>query len=137
MKSLGKGGKNDMAEVKVTLSEEMVKFLEAIYETQQRLAVAAEHINAASEALSKLGLKSEDVASIVASRAGVSKTAVSKIMSVLRQRDLDAYEILAMYIAAKENIGRDQARRSLRCLMELVTQVQGEKPTAVATVERG
>ncbi|MBA7654348.1 hypothetical protein ES703_62225 [subsurface metagenome] len=125
-----------MAEVTVTLSEEMIKFLEGIYETQQKLAVAAEHINAASEALSKLGLKSDDVASIVASRAGVSKTAVNKIFSVLRQRDLDAYEILSMFIAAKENIGRDQARRSLRCLMELVTQVQGEESTKLATVER-
>jgi len=126
-----------MVEVKVTLSDEMVEFLRGIYETQQKLAEAAEHINAASEALSKLGLKREDVASIVASRAGVSKTAVTKIMSVLRRRDLDAYEILAMFIAAKENIGRDQARRSIRCLMELVTRVQGEKPTAIATVERG
>jgi len=126
-----------MAEVKVTLSDEMIEFLRGIYETQQKLALAAEHINAASEALSKLGLKQEDVASIVASRAGVSKTAVKKIFSVLRRRDMDAYEILAMFIAAKENIGRDQARRSLRCLMELVTQVQGEKPTAIATVERG
>ena len=126
-----------MAEVKVTLSEEMVKFLEGIYETQQKLAVAAEHINAASEALSKLGLKSEDVATIVASRAGVSKTAVTKIMSVLRRRDMDAYEILAMYIAAKENIGRDQARRSLRCLLELVTQVPGAETTQLVTVERG
>ena len=126
-----------MAEVKVTLSDEMVKFLEGIYETQQKLAVAAEHINAASEALSKLGLKQDDVAVIVASRAGVSKTAVSKIMSVLRHRDLDAYEILAMFIAARENIGRDQARRTLRCLMGLVTQVQGEEPTALATVEGG
>lgn len=125
-----------MAEVKVTLSEEMVKFLQGIYETQQKLAVAAEHINAASEALSKLGLKQEDVASIVASRAGVSKTAVSKIMSVLRRSDLDAYEILAMFIAAKENIGRDQARRSLRCLMELVVQVQGTETTELARVER-
>ncbi len=126
-----------MAEVKVTLSDEMVEFLRGIYETQQKLALAAEHINAASEALSKLGLRREDVASIVASRAGVSKTAVTKIMSVLRRGDLDAYEILAMFIAAKENIGRDQARRSIRCLMELVTQVQGEKPTAIAIVERG
>jgi len=126
-----------MAEVKVTLSDEMVEFLRGIYETQQKLALAAEHINAASEALSKLGLKRDDVAAIVASRAGVSKTAVTKIMSVLRRKDLDAYEVLAMFIAAKENIGRDQARRALRCLMELVTQVQGEKPTAVATVERG
>lgn len=125
-----------MTEVKVTLSDEMVKFLEGIYETQQKLAVAAEHINAASAALSKLGLRQEDVASIVASRAGVSKTAVGKIMSVLRRRDLDAYEVLAMFIAAKENIGRDQARRSLRCLMELITQVQGEESKAVATVER-
>ena len=125
-----------MAEVTVTLSEEMVKFLEGIYETQQKLAVAAEHINAASEALSKLGLKQEDVAVIVASRAGVSKTAVNKIFSVLRRKDLDAYEILGIFIATKENIGRDQARRSLRCLMELVTQVQGEESTAVATVER-
>jgi len=96
-----------MAEVKVTLSDEMVKFLEGICETQQKLAVAAEHINAVSEALSKLGLKQDD-----------------------------AYEILAMFIAAKENIGRDQARRTLRCLMNLVTQVQGEETTAVATVER-
>ena len=126
-----------MAEVKVTLSEEMVKFLEGIYETQQKLAVAAEHINAASEALSKLGLKRDDVAAIVAGRAGVSKTAVNKIMSVLRRKDLDAYEILAMFIASKESIGRDQARRSLRCLMELVTQVQGAETTAVATVEKG
>ena len=126
-----------MAEVKVTLSEEMVKFLEGIYETQQKLMVAAEHINAASEALSKLGLKKDDVASIVASRAGVSKTAVNKIFSVLRQRGLDAYEILAMFIATKENIGRDQARRSLRCLMELVTQVQGTETTELATVDRG
>jgi len=125
-----------LAEVKVTLSDEMVKFLEGIYETQQKLAVAAEHINAASEALSKLGLKQDDVASIVASRAGVSKTAVKNIMSVLRRRDLDVYEILAMFIAAKENVGRDQARRSLRCLMELVTQVQGET-TELATVEGG
>lgn len=125
-----------MAEVKVTLSDEMVKFLEGIYETQQKLAVAAEHINAASEALSKLGLRQEDVASIVASRAGVSKTAVSRIMSVLRRGDLDAYEILAMFIAAKENIGRDQARRSLRCLMELVIQVQGTETTELARVER-
>jgi len=125
-----------MAEVTVTLSEEMVKFLEGIYETQQKLMVAAEHINTASEALSKLGLKKDDVASIVASRAGVSKTAVNKIFSVLRQRDLDAYEILAMFIAAKENIGRDQARRSLLCLMELVTQVQGTEITDLATVER-
>lgn len=123
-----------MAEVKVTLSEEMMKFIEGIYETQQKLAVAAEHINAASEALSKLGLKQEDVAAIVASRAGVSKTAVTKIFSVLRRRDLDAYEILAMFIANKENIGRDQARRTLRCLMELVTQVQGTETTAVAVV---
>lgn len=126
-----------MAEVKVTLSDEMVEFLRGIYETQQKLALAAEHINAASEALSKLGLRREDVASIVASRAGVSKTAVTKIMSVLRRGDLDVYEILAMFIAAKENIGRDQARRSIRCLIELVTQVQGEKSTAIATVERG
>ena len=126
-----------MVEVKVTLSDEMVKFLEGIYETQQKLAVAAEHINAASEALSKLGLRQEDVASIVASRAGVSKTAVKKIFSVLRRRDMDAYEILAMFIAAKENIGRDQARRSLRCLMELVTQVQGTETTQLATVEKG
>ena len=37
-----------MAEVKVTLSEEMMKFIEGIYETQQKLAVAAEHIIAAS-----------------------------------------------------------------------------------------
>jgi len=118
-----------MAEVKVTLSEEMVQFLEGIYETQQKLAVAAEHINAASEALSKLGLKQDDVAVIVASRAGVSKTAVSKIFSVLRQRDLDVYEILAIFIAGKENIGRDQARSTLRCLMEIVVQVQGTKPT--------
>jgi len=127
-----------MAEVKVTLSDEMVQFLEGIYETQQKLAVAAEHINAASEALSKLGLKQEDVAVIVASRAGVSKTAVNKIFSVLRQRDLDAYEILAMFIAAKENIGRDQARRSLRCLMEMVTQVQGteKKTTELVALER-
>ena len=125
-----------MAEVKVTLSEEMVKFLEGIYETQQKLAVAAEHINAASGALSKLGLKQDDVAVIVASRAGVSKTAVNKIFSVLRRRDLDAYEILAMFIANKENIGRDQARRSLRCLMELVVQVQGNESTELATVER-
>ncbi|MBA7685956.1 hypothetical protein ES703_94387 [subsurface metagenome] len=125
-----------MAEVKVTLSDEMVKFLEGICETQQKLAVAAEHINAVSEALSKLGLKQDDVAVIVGARAGVSKTAVNKIFSVLRRRDLDAYEILAMFIAAKENIGRDQARRTLRCLMNLVTQVQGEETTAVATVER-
>ncbi|MBA7678493.1 hypothetical protein ES703_86769 [subsurface metagenome] len=73
---------------------------------------------------------------IVASRAGVSKTAVKKIFSVLRHRDLDAYEILAMFIAAKENIGRDQARKSLRCLMELVTQVQDTKTTELATLER-
>ncbi len=126
-----------MAEVKVTLSEEVVKFLEGIYETQQKLAVAAEHINAASEALSKLGLKQDDVAVIVASRAGVSKTAVNKIFSVLRHRDLDAYEILAMFIAARENIGRDQARRTLRCLMELVTQVQGNESIALATVKGG
>ena len=125
-----------MAEVKVTLSEEMVKFLEGIYETQQKLAVAAEHINAASGALSKLGLKQDDVAVIVASRAGVSKTAVNKIMAVLRRHDLDAYEILSMFIASKENIGRDQARRSLRCLMDLVTQVQGSETTELATVER-
>ncbi|MBA7537412.1 hypothetical protein ES705_29679 [subsurface metagenome] len=125
-----------MAEVKVTLSDEMVKFLEGIYETQQKLAVAAEHINAVSEALGKLGLKQDDVAVIVASRAGVSKTAVNKIFSVLRRRDLDAYEVLAMFIAAKENIGRDQARRTLRCLMELVTQMQGEGSTQLATVER-
>ena len=125
-----------MAEVKVTLSEEMVKFLEGIYETQQKLAVAAEHINAASGALSKLGLKQDDVAVIVASRAGVSKTAVNKIFSVLRRRDLDAYEILSMFIASKENIGRDQARRSLRCLMDLVVQVQGTETTELATVER-
>ena len=126
-----------MAEVKVTLSEEMVKFLEGIYETQQKLAVAAEHINAASEALGKLGLKQDDVAVIVASRAGVSKTAVNKIFSVLRHRDLDAYEILAMFIANKENIGRDPARRSLRCLMELVTQVEGAETTPVALVKGG
>ncbi len=126
-----------MAEVKVTLSDEMVEFIRGIYETQEKLAVAAEHINAASEALSKLGLKSDDVAVIVASRAGVSKTAVKRIMSVLRRRDMDAYEILAMFIAAKENIGRDQARRSLRCLMELVTQVKGEESTSLATVKRG
>ncbi len=125
-----------MAEVTVTLSEEMEKFLGGIYETQQKLAVAAEHINAASGALSKLGLKQDDVAVIVASRAGVSKTAVNKIFSVLRRRDLDAYEILAMFIANKENIGRDQARRSLRCLMELVVQVQGNESTELATVER-
>jgi len=127
-----------MAEVKVTLSEEMVQFLEGIYETQQKLAVAAEHINAASEALSKLGLKQDDVAVIVASRAGVSKTAVNKIFSVLRRRDLDAYEILSMFIASKENIGRDQARRTLRCLMEMVVQVQGTKTTTteLATLER-
>lgn len=125
-----------MAEVKVTLSDEMVKFLEGIYETQEKLAVAAEHINAVSEALSKLGLKQDDVAVIVASRAGVSKTAVNKIFSVLRRRDLDAYEILAMFIAAKENIGRDQARRCLRCLMELVTQVEGAETTQLATAER-
>lgn len=124
-----------MAEVNVTLSDEVVKFLEGIYETQQKLAVAAEHINAASEALSKLGLKQDDVASIVASRAGVSKTAVNKIFSVLRHRDLDVYEILAMFIAAKENIGRDQARRTLRCLMEVVTQVQGGESIALATVK--
>ncbi len=126
-----------MAQVTVTLSDEMVEFLRGIYETQQKLALAAEHINAASDALSNLGLKKEDIAAIVAGRAGVSKTAVSRIMSVLRRGDLDAYEILAMFIAAKENIGRDQARRALRCLMELVLQVQGEKPTAIATVERG
>lgn len=126
-----------MAEVKITLSDEMVEFLRGIYETQQKLALAAEHINAASEALSKLGLKSDDVAVIVASRAGISKTAVNKIMSVLRRRDMDAYEILAMFIAAKENIGRDQARKSLRCLMELVLQVQGTESTAVARIERG
>jgi hypothetical protein len=125
-----------MAEVKVTLSEEMVKFLDGIYQAQQKLAVAAEHLNAASEALSRLGLKREDVAAIVAARAGVTKTAVLKIMTTLRQKDLDAYEILAMFIATKENIGRDQARRSLRCLMELVTQVQATEPTALATVER-
>ncbi|MBA7666564.1 hypothetical protein ES703_74645 [subsurface metagenome] len=71
----------------------------------------------------------------MASRAGVSKTAVSKIMTVLRQKDLDAYEILAMFIAAKENIGRDQARRALRCLMELVIQVQGTETTQLARVE--
>ncbi|GAI09249.1 unnamed protein product, partial [marine sediment metagenome] len=105
-------------------------------ETQQKLAVAAEHINAASEALSKLGLTMDDVASIVASRAGVSKTAVKKIFSILRRRDLDAYEILSMFIAAKENIGRDQARRSLRCLMELVTQVEGGETTNLIAVER-
>jgi len=125
-----------MAEVKVTLSEEMVKFLEGIYETQQKLAVAAEHINAASGALSKLGLKQDDVAVIVASRAGVSKTAVNKIFSVLRRHDLDAYEILAMFIANKENIGRDQARRTLRCLMDLVVQVQSTETTELARVER-
>ncbi len=125
-----------MAEAKVTLSDEMVKFLEGIYETQQKLAVAAEHINAASEALSKLGLTSDDVASIVASRAGVSKTAVKKIFSILRRRDLDAYEILSMFIAAKENIGRDQARRSLRCLIELVTKVEGGETTNLIAVER-
>ena len=125
-----------MAEVKVTLSDEMVKFLEGIYETQQKLAVATEHINTASEALSKLGLRQEDVASIVASRAGVSKTAVNKIFSVLRRKDLDAYEILAMFIAARENIGRDQARRTLRCLMDLVLQVQGTETTQLAKVER-
>lgn len=126
-----------MAEVKVTLSEEMVKFLEGIYQAQQKLAVAAEHINAVSEALSKLGLKQDDVAAIVASRAGVTKTAVHKIFSVLRRRDLDAYEILSMFIAGKENIGRDQARRCLRCLLELVTQVQGTETTQLATVEEG
>ncbi|MBA7588002.1 hypothetical protein ES708_30050 [subsurface metagenome] len=81
-----------MVEVTVTLSEEMEKFIRGIYETQQKLAVAAEHINAASEALSKLGLKQEDVAVIVASRAGVSKTAVTKIFSVLRHRDLDVLD---------------------------------------------
>lgn len=123
-----------MAEVKVTLSEEMIEFLRGIYETQQKLAVAAEHINAASEALSKLGLKQEDVAIIVASRAGVSKTAVSKIFSVLRRRDLDVYEILAMFIATRENIGRDQARRTLRGLFELVTQVQGAETTELAKI---
>ena len=124
-----------MAEVKVTLSEEMLKFIEGIYETQQKLAVAAEHINAASEALSKLGLKQDDVAVIVASRAGVSKTAVGKIFSVLRRRDLDVYEILAMFIASKEKIGKDQARRTLRCLFELVTQVEGTQTTELAKVE--
>jgi len=125
-----------MAEVKVTLSDEMVEFLRGIYETQQTLALAAEHINAASEALRNLGLKSDDVAVIVASRAGISKTAVNKIFSVLRRQDMDAYEILAMFIAAKEKIGKDQARRTLRCLMELVTQVKGTETTELAKVER-
>lgn len=106
-----------MAEVKVTLSDEMVKFLEGIYETQQKLAVAAEHINAASEALSKLGLKQDDVAVIVGSRAGVSKTAVNKIFSVLRRRDLDAHEILAMFIAAGE-ITKDQGIRICQIVKE-------------------
>ena len=127
-----------MAAVRVTLSDEMVQFLERIYETQQKLAMAAEHINAAWEALDKLGLKRDDVAVIIASRAGVTKTAVNKIMSVLQRKDLDAYEILAMFIAAKENIGRDQARRALRCLMDLVLQV-GEKestpPTSLTRIE--
>lgn len=126
-----------MAEVKVTLSEEMEKFIEGIYETQQKLAVAAEHINAASEALGKLGLKQDDVAAIVAGRAGVSKTSVNRIFSTLRRRDLDVYEILAMFIAAKENVGRDQARRTLRCLFDLVIQIQGKETTQLATVERG
>ena len=125
-----------MAEVKVTLSDEMVEFLRGIYEAQQKLVVAAEHINAASEALSKLGLKREDVASIVASRAGISKTSVIKIMSVLRRGDLDAYEILSMFIATKEKIGKDVARRTIRSLLELVTQVQGTEIKQLISTER-
>ncbi len=125
-----------MAKVTVTLSDEMKGFLEGLYESQKKLALAAEHIEAAAEALSKLGLKQDDIAAIIAARAGVSKTAVLRIMATLRRRDLDAYEILAMYISAKENIGREPARKVLKALMDVITQVEGAGQTALATLER-
>lgn len=124
-----------MKQVKVTLSDEMVKFLEGLYETQQKLAVAADHIDAASDALKNLGLGQDDVAAIVASRSGVTKTAVRKIMTAVRRRDLDAYEILAMYLSVKENVGRDQARRVIKGLMDVIDQVKEPSTTAMVAAE--
>ena len=114
-------------DVSVTMSEEMVEYLKQIASTQVKIAEAAEHINAAAEVLSKLGLKPDDMAVIVGARAGVSKTSVKKIFGTLRRGDLNSLEILAMFVAAKENVGRDQARRTIRCLMQVVEDIEKEK----------
>ncbi len=114
-------------EVKVTLSEEMVEYLERISATQEKISEAAGYINNAADALKKLGLNSDDIAVIVGSRAGVSKTSVKRIFATLRRGDLDALEILAMFIAARENVGRDQARRTIRSLMDVVKDIEKEE----------
>jgi len=118
---------NEGKVVEVTLSQEMVEYLERIDAAQEKIMQAAEHINAASEVLKKLGLNSDDVAVIVGARAGVKKTAVKQIFATLRRGDLDALEILAMFVAARENVGRDQARRVIRCLMDVVKDIEKDE----------
>lgn len=113
-----------MAEVKVTLSDEMVRLLENLETAQQKVTLAAEHITAASQALAKLGLKQDDVAAIIASQAGTSKTAVLKILQTMRAGNLDAYEIVAMFISKKESIGVQNVRRVLHSLDTLVIQLR-------------
>lgn len=113
-----------MAEVKVTLSDEMVRLLENLVAAQQKVTLAAEHITAAAQALAKLGLKQDDVAAIIAAQAGTSKTAVLKILQTMRAGNLDAYEIVAMFISKKESIGVQNVRRVLHSLDTLVIQLR-------------
>lgn len=111
-------------EVTFILADDMVAFLKTLAETQLKIAAAAGHINAAAEALTKRGLKREDVAAIIASRAGVSRTAVEKIMAVMRQGNLDAYEVVAIYISDREKVSRQNVRIVITSLMKLVKEVQ-------------
>ncbi len=115
-----------MAEVKVTLSDDMVQFLERLAQSNDLVKQAAAHIVAAGDALMKLGLRQDDVASVIAGRAGTTKTAVLKVMQAIRRGDLDAYEVVATYVAKKENVGIQMVRKVIACLDRLTTELEGE-----------
>jgi hypothetical protein len=122
-----------MAEVKVTLSDDMVRLLENLALSERKIADAAQHIIAAQEALTKLGLTAGDVAAIIAARAGTTKTAVLRIIQTMRGGNLDAHEIVAMFIAKKEGLGIQHVRQVLHALDLLVVQLKAtDKPQLAA-----
>ncbi len=114
-----------MTEVRVTLSDDMVQFLERLSASNDAIRQAAEHIVAAEKALSVLGLRQEDIASVIAGRAGTTKTAVLKVMQALRRGNIDAYEVVAIYVAKKEGIGIQLVRKVLSSLDTLVKEIDG------------
>ena len=115
------------------LSEELVAVIRRIEHTNMAVQKAAEKMEAATVALSRVGLTRDDAIGLIAAKAGVSKAAAQKVFAVVKQ-GIDAYDLLSVYLSDRFHVRRTDVRKVLAGLDSLVKTVQQEGESEPPTV---